>query len=167
MKTRNKTLFSILFISLFVSCIKQKLPERIQVGEQLPPFQVNTLNEETISNETLTGKSGLIVFFSTTCPDCHKQIPEIESAYKETSGEKTIIAIAREEATETVSRHWQEKEYTIPVAAPGNRDIYNLFDRGHGSGVPLLIFFDKEGTVTDTADDKKFLKANEILKILY
>lgn len=153
----------ILLITLLVmSCIKQQRQERIQPGDPLPEFSTDTLSEANVSMTDLIGKPGLIAFFSTTCPDGRAQMPEVESAYRNLKEEATFLAIAREQDTNTVARYSTEAGNTLPVAAPSKRDIYDLFDKGHSSGVPLLVFFDEKGTVTRTSDDKAILEGKQI-----
>ena len=45
----------------------------------------------------------------------------------------------------------------MPVAAPGNRETFNLFDRGSKSGVPQVYVTDKEGRVTLYGNDHNIL----------
>ena len=161
MKTK---LFLLLTAVLLAGCTKQgERAERILPGEPVPDFQTWTVGGVNVSSVDLLGKPGLVVFFSTTCPDCKVQMPEVEAAYRTLGDEVVFLAIAREEDAQTVSRYWKDAGYTMPVAAPGKRDIYNLFDRGSGSGVPLIIFFDADGVVTGSSDDKNLLEAYQIV----
>lgn len=148
---------------LLGACTTEQLPERIQPGERVPEFRTHTIGGVNVASSDLLGKPGLVVFFSTTCPDCKVQMPEVEAAYRRLGDDVAFLAIAREEDEQTVSRYWKDAGYTVPVAAPGNRDLYNLFDRGSGSGVPLVVFFNEEGYVTGSSDDKSLQEAYQIV----
>lgn len=165
MKTKQ---FLLLTAVLLAGCTKQgERAERILPGEPVPDFQTWTVGGVNVSSADLLGKPGLVVFFSTTCSDCKVQMPEVEAAYTTLGDEVVFLAIAREEDAQTVSRYWKDAGYTMPVAAPAKRDIYNLFDRGSGSGVPLMIFTDEKGIVTATSDDKSIMDTSTIIAKLF
>lgn len=142
-----------------VSCAKETGTdgEHVSVGEVIPAFNVTTLDGTTTSSDTLLGKPSVIVFFDTTCPDCQRQIPEIETVWREFKGSIGTIAIAREQGPDPVRDYWHGNGLTMPVAAPGNRETFNLFDRGSKSGVPQVYVTDKEGRVTLYGNDKNIL----------
>lgn len=170
MKTYRLNMITILifaFLVLLIGCIKQSKDERIQPGEKIPDFMTYVIGGRNITAGSLIGKPSLIVFFSTTCPDCKAQLPMVEAAFKTVGEEANFLAIAREETDDSVLRFWKETGFTMPVAAPGKRDIYNLFDRGSGSGVPLMIFTDEKGIVTATSDDKSIMDTSTIIAKLF
>lgn len=142
-----------------VSCAKETGTdgEHISVGETIPEFTVTTLDGASTGSATLLGKPSIIVFFDTTCPDCQRQIPEIEAVWGELEGSIEAIAIAREQGPDPVRNYWCENGFTMPVAAPGNRETFNLFDRGSRSGVPQVYVTDKKGRVTLYGNDKNIL----------
>lgn len=158
--------FITVFLFAVLSCVKDPAGKRIQPGESLPAFSVTTLEGKTVSTSDLLGKPSVVVFFSTTCPDCHRQLPEIESAWFAADGNVNVLTIARDEDRETVSTFWSKKGFTMPCAAPGDRRVYDLFDRGSRSGVPLLFLCDTLGTVVRVADDTETISSNEIISIL-
>lgn len=148
-----------------LSCVKDKQSSPVGAGESIPPFATVTMKGQNVSDKDLLGKPSVVVFFSTTCPDCHRQLPEIESLWLAADGNVNVLAIARDEDRETVSTFWSKKGFTMPCAAPGDRRIYELFDRGSRSGVPLTFVADPEGTVLLVSDDTKVLSSQEILSI--
>lgn len=161
----------LLAISLFVltvcaSCVKEESRDALPEGERIPQFELTLLDGTDISSGDLLGRPSVLVFFSTTCPDCHRQLPEVESAYTVVGEGAAFIAIARDEGPETVGKHWTENGYTMPVSAPGDRTVYDLFDRGSHSGIPLLFISDAQGVVRHTADDSAVLTAQEMTRIL-
>lgn len=158
----------LVFLVLFLGCSKRtERPEHLKVGEPLPGFFTHTIDGHNVSTAGLLGKPSVIVFFSTTCPDCHLQLPEIEYAYRNYMAQINFLVIARDEDEATVKTFWNQAGYTMPVAAPGNRDIYNLFDRDSGSGVPQVYICDKDGIVTSFANDKMILFADDLYGILH
>ena len=142
--------------------VKTETASRIQPGDPMPAFTVTTLSGEWVTVPDPGGRPTLAVFFSTTCPDCHRQLPEIEDAWKRSEG-SLFLAVARDEGPEAVRRFWEAQGFTLPVAAPGNRSLYDLYDRGSRSGVPLVYISGPDGTVLLTADDRHLLTMEEIL----
>lgn len=166
MQAKNLTLIAAVAIAAAFSCDKQPSaegPQHLQVGDSVPAFQVVTITGQTISNKTLEGKRSLIIFFSTTCPDCHEQLPYANKAMKVTGSGMNFIAVACDEGPEAVASFWKQAKLSIPVAAPGDRAVYDLFDRGSGTGVPQVYILDKDGTVVDFSDDKKLMDVARIL----
>lgn len=148
------------------ACVKDGRGVPVGPGECIPPFSTMTLEGRTVTDRDLLGKPSVVIFFSTTCPDCHRQLPEAEAVHIAAGEDANVLAIAREEDRETVSAFWTRNGFTMPCAAPGDRRIYDLFDRGSRSGVPLVYLTDGKGVVIGFTDDRKTLPADEMLRIL-
>lgn len=138
---------------------------RLEPGEQLPQFTVRLLDGGDVDTFDLLGNPSLVVFFSTTCPDCHRQLPEIQAAYVQLVGSVSFLAIARDEKEDLVRAFWNASGYSLPVSAPGDKTIYDIFDRGSQTGVPQVYISDPQGKVIRTADDKNLLSEEEIIRI--
>lgn len=112
----------------------------LQPGDKLPEFSVVCNDGSTLTTEMLRGKGSVIVFFSTTCPDCQKTLPEIQKAYEESlasgSNEYRYICISREEDEESVSEYWEKNHFTLPYSAQTTRDVFLLFTN---YGVPHIF----------------------------
>ena len=159
-------LAALLSFALAASCVKDAPGVRLQPGESLPEFRTVTLAGQDAGTATLLGKPSAVILFSTTCPDCHRQLPELESAWRDLGDIVNVLAVARDETAKTVSSFWNASGYTMSVAAPGDRKIYDLFDRNSRSGIPQLYLSDAEGTVLRVADDSAVLPAAEIILTL-
>lgn len=157
---------SLLVLTVCVSCVKEGPRYALPTGERIPQFELTLLDGTEVSSGDLLGRPTVLVFFSTTCPDCHRQLPENEDVWLAAGDDVNVLAIARDEGPEAVRKHWTENSYTMPVSAPGDRTVYDLFDRGSQSGVPLLFISDAQGVVRHTADDSAVLTAQEMTRIL-
>lgn len=154
-----------MIVSLSVlSCTKIQEMKHLQTGETIPEFKTYTISGKNTGNDKLKGKPSVIILFSTTCPDCHVQLPEIESLWYYGSEVINVLAIARGEKTETVSDFWNKCGFTMPVAIDTDRTIYNLFDRGSKSGIPQVYITDQKGTVIGYGDWREPLTTSDILK---
>jgi thiol-disulfide isomerase/thioredoxin len=128
-----------LFLSLYmlVGCVVDNHEEPfvseevLVVGDCLPSFSVNVIDGDStyvFSSDHLTGRT-VIVFFHTGCSDCQRELPELNDYYLRHRDEPgfQMVAIAREEMTESVAAYWQANSLSIPFSPQSDRRIYNLF----------------------------------------
>jgi peroxiredoxin len=109
--------------------------------QPLPSFSLKTLDGKVINNESLKGKVVLISFWSTTCPRCIEEMPELnqlKAAYKDV----VFLAPAPEDASKVkklLAKHPLEF-----VILP---DAEKLFDAWGIDGYPKKFFVDKQGII--------------------
>lgn len=161
MRKQARYLTAIILAATALSCTKQKESAHLMPGEAMPPFLTYTTEGVNVGDETLKGQPSLVILFDTRCPDCRKELPEAQHVFDVYGDRMRILAIAREEEAAGVKSFWEGMGLTMPVAAPGNRDIYNIFDRNSLSGVPQVYLFDKNGTCIAYYDDKNLLSFDE------
>lgn len=132
MKILTKIIICINCIFLFSSCILDKGDdiEKVKEADRLPHFDI-TMNDgkEIDSNSDLYGKTSVIVFFDTGCPDCQGLLPEIQKLYDHYKGNDKvrIVLISREESTDSITKYWKEHKFTMPFSGQNDKKIYNLF----------------------------------------
>lgn len=158
---------TILIISLLVACVSEDLPrnEGVSIGDPLPKFEVTLNNGETVSSESLQGKVTVIIFFSTTCRDCRRELPQLETVYRHFEGNDDVImfAISREEKPGAVEAFWMEHDLSIPYSTQADRTIYNLFAT---VGVPRIYIADQRGIIEAAFEDSAFPAPQEIIDII-
>lgn len=147
----RRALIYILSILCLVSCIKERQTGAdLAVGDRIPDFSVITNDGLTVTGEGLSEGVSVIMFFTTACSDCRETLPHIQRIYDEYKSQGVSFAIiSREDGAESVSRYWQEHDYTMPYSAQSDRSIYELFARTRvprvyvcSSGVIKAIFTD-------------------------
>lgn len=133
------------------SCINDPEEEEwsLAPGDPLPEFTVTTTDGRTVSNLSFAGRKGAIIFFSTECVDCRRELPQLEEEYRrllsEPGGEDfELICISREETADRVNAFWTEHALTMPVAIETGRYPYSLFAT---SGIPRIYLIDN-GLIT-------------------
>lgn len=148
----NRTLFATLGVSAFLlSCSMNEGEGKItdsdnlvHVGDTLPRFTVTMHDGTTLSSSALKGKPSLILFFSTTCPDCQRELPHINKRYLAHGEDTTFVAIAREQSDKEVTDYWTKNFLTLPYSAQTDRAVYSLFAR---QGIPRIYIVSPHGVV--------------------
>ncbi len=126
-----------------------EVTERVNVGDRVPLFTVDVVNDgvhSTFSTAQLTGET-VIVFFNTTCPDCQRDLPKLNQYYLKHKVDEgfQMVAISREEGEEDVAAYWKDNGLQIPYSAQNDRRIYELFA---SSIIPRVYFVSAQGIVT-------------------
>lgn len=148
----NKKAFALCICLMLAACsMMDEEPEVkpsdsiVQAGMPLPTFAVTMHDGTVLSSSDLRGKPSLIVFFSTTCPDCQRELPLLEQRYAEHGTDTTFVAIGREESDEVVTAYWQAHGLTLPYSAQPDRHVYALFAR---QGIPRIYITNAQGIVS-------------------
>ena len=123
--------------------------ERIAVGDRVPVFSVGVVangQSTTFSTNRLYGET-VIVFFSTQCKDCQRELPELNDYYLKHKDDEgfQMVAISRAEEEATVARFWADHHLQIPYSAQTDRHVYELFA---SSIIPRVYFVSEQGIVT-------------------
>ena len=143
-----------------------KVTEKVRVGNRLPDFTLMLNDDRVVTTGSLKGKVAVLVFFSTKCNDCRKEMPEVERFYRMTRDEGMaveVIAISRGEDVSMVMPFWSELSLTMPYSAQSTRHVYELFATGI---VPRIYVADSHGMVVATYSDKNMPSAEELMNVL-
>ena len=124
-----------------------KYEEFIAAGQVLPIESVVDVNGEIV-DLTAKDERKLVILFATWCPDSNRALKTLNKSSLLNDDSVQIIAIAREETTETVIAWRDEHGIRVPLAADPDRSIYKLFAV---AGVPRFI---------TVSTDNKVIKMN-------
>ena len=112
-------------------CITEDEPRGadLQTGDRVPAFSVTLDDGRSFGAEQLQTGDGIIVFFSTECPDCQRELPGIQKLYDSLTPERRLrmACIAREEDAGRIAAYWKENGLTLPYSPQPDRRVYNLF----------------------------------------
>lgn len=120
----------------FSACVSEDAPDAepavgrgdvVRVGQALPAFSVQLSDGTPAGNLQCRGKQSVIVFFHTTCPDCRRELAELQQVYAERGDSVCFLCISRQQPAEEVASYWQENSLTLPYSAQPDRAVYNLF----------------------------------------
>ncbi len=142
-----------LLLSAGFGCVGEKeVPEwYLRPGDALPAFEVATIDGKRVSSADSYEAEMVIVFFNTDCPDCRRELPEIQKRYDENqmlpeSDRDIYICIAREEGEADIVNYWEANHLTLPVSPQPDRRIYSLFA---SVGIPR-IFYARDGRIINS-----------------
>ena len=126
-------------------CIKESAGADLKVGDRLPEFSVRMNNDAVVSDRSLLGNVSCVVFFHTSCPDCQKTLPVVQSIYDEYSLRDVNFAlISREQSEVDILPFWKEKGLDMPYSAQKDRYVYSKFASAR---IPRVYICDKDGII--------------------
>ncbi|MEN6472987.1 MAG: TlpA disulfide reductase family protein [Syntrophaceae bacterium] len=112
--------------------------------EQAPDFTLKDLYGRTVNFKAYQGRNVLLVFTTTWCPYCKKEIAELKQFHKTYKGKLDIVAVYVNESTRKVFGF--VREYKIPYTVLV--DPEGAVARTYGIiGVPTRVLVGRDGTM--------------------
>lgn len=143
---------SVTFIS--ASCVKDgdedKVRNYVVPGDELPSFVTANGPYGALSDTDFAGKRGMLVFFTSYCPDCHQLMPSVKEVWDELGGEPgyMIASVSRVSGYETeanLAKWWDEKGYDpMPYYTDVGQIVFNKF----GNHTIPRVYIINDGKVT-------------------
>ena len=135
-------------------CISDDDPQgtALQPGDSLPSFSATLTDGTVVSNTSLAGKVGVIVFFNTDCSDCRQELPVIQQLYDRVSQNPDVVVapIARAESQDKIQQYWNDNGLSMPFSPQDNKDVYLLFAP---SVIPRIFISNRQGVITFSSGD--------------
>jgi len=79
-----------------------KIEGKLEVGDKVPDFTMNSLNGEKISSKDYLGSIYLLVFFNTRCPDCLESLDNLKkSLNKQKDLEIKVLLVSKDNRKRT------------------------------------------------------------------
>jgi len=113
---------------------------RVKIGEPVPEFSVTDISGNTISRESLVGKTTLAFFLSTTCSYCGEVVDQIRKWENSSDRNGTNAILFSEGDIET------HKQYglSIPIVIDDGHKLSNNLGM---FGVPSAVLIDEFGNI--------------------
>ena len=169
--TRSKILSYLMLLSLFIltltACNKQDISqENIKKDEQISDTSENgkelsalefSLKDQYGNSHSLSkykGKTVLLIFWATWCPDCLEELPDIERLYKEykQGKNKDIVILGintpnREIETDIkgITAFMKKNNYTFPTLMDEDGKVFESYDI---RTYPTTYFIDRNGKIS-------------------
>lgn len=156
-------LFALIFAACQMSDDEATVTEKVTVGSRLPDISIMLNDGRQVTSASLKGKIAVIVFFSTKCADCRRELPEVERFYRSCGEGVEVMAISRGEGADLVEPFWQGLSLSLPYSAQPTRQVYEMFAT---SIVPRIYIADTTGTIIAAYDDSHMPSAAELLSVV-
>lgn len=169
--TRSKILSYLILLSVFIltltACNKQDISqENIKKDEQISDTSENSkelsalefsLKDQYGNSHSLSeykGKTVLLIFWATWCPDCLEELPDIERLYKEykQGKNKDIVILGintpnREVETDVkgITAFMKKNNYTFPTLMDEDGKVFESYDI---RTYPTTYFIDRKGKIS-------------------
>ena len=113
--------------------------------EKAIDFTLKDLNGNKVSLSDFKGKNVYLNFFTTWCPPCRAEMPDIEKVYqKYKEKDLVILAVDLGEDKDTVKSFIEQNNFSFKVLLDSDQSIAEKYKI---SAIPVSIFIDKEGNV--------------------
>ncbi len=118
-----------------------------KVGDKAADFSTSTLDGKKVSLSSYAGKKPLhLVFWATWCPNCLKEIPEINALQKKFGNRLAILAInvGINDSAQAARRYQKEHGMQYPVIFDEGSTITNTYGV---VGTPTQILIGTDGII--------------------
>jgi peroxiredoxin len=140
----------------------------VQVGQQLPDFEMELTDGSMVSASGLLGKVVMLQFTASWCGVCRKEMPHIEkdiwNKYRTNPG-FALFGIDMDEPREKVIRFGKEVGVTYPLALDPGAAIFYRF-AAKNAGVTRNVIVDKTGKIVFMTRLFKEEEFNEMKKVI-
>ncbi|KIL42946.1 peroxiredoxin [Jeotgalibacillus campisalis] len=115
-----------------------------------PDFSLQNLQGETIQLSDLRGKTVVVNFWTTWCPPCHDEIPELEAFYSEYIKENPDVVLlgvnlTKEDHGEESIQHFVKANLmTFPILLDSDGETQKNYQI---LTIPTTFIVDKEGVI--------------------
>ncbi len=161
---KNITLALLSTLTL-AGCVSEKRePASLSVGTPMPAFTVSG-PDGTVTNADLAGICSVVVFFRTTCPDCSREMPNVEAAFRrvEKSGVRFLTISKETDAATVVPEYRSAAGITMPYCLDPSGAAFTAFDIRY---VPTLYLFGSDGKVAYAAVETFEFTVDELVKMI-
>ncbi len=118
----------------------------LKVGEQAPPFTVQTLGGQTKTLAAYTGRSTVFIFVAPECQPCQELLPALERIRSQASShgaELVLICDGNEEQTQTLVEQMQIR---LPILLAPRKD-HSFFKDYQVLGTPAYYLLNRQGKI--------------------
>lgn len=99
-----------------------------------------------IRDPQVEGRPVFVEFFSITCSDCQKNLPNIKKLAESLEGRATVRLVSVDRDEQKVRQYMAQNQINLEVAFDTNRDARRAYKV---SATPTLFLLNQENTVVD------------------
>ena len=127
--------------------------------EKSQNFTLNDLSGNPVPLDSFKGKVVLLAFFTTWCPSCQDEIPQLEAIYRKYKAKNLeVVGVNLRETRNSVKVFANENKLSFKVLLDEKGDVGSLYNVKY---IPKIFILDRNGEVKFTSH---YLPAAEIEK---
>lgn len=115
-------------------------------------FTLTDLNGKSWTLQDLKGKVVLLNFWATWCPPCRKEMPDLESIYKQFEAQGLVILGVSDDDADKVREFIQKQGTSYPILLDPGSKVNHLL---HIEGIPKTFVYDREGRIVAQSIDMR------------
>jgi peroxiredoxin len=113
-------------------------------SNKAPDFTLRDLSGKNVSLKSYQGKTVMLAFFTTWCPTCREEIPQLVSIYRNLNRKNfEMLAVNIKESSSIVTSFANENRIPFPVLLD-NGETANAY---HVRYIPTIFIVDKTGKI--------------------
>ena len=127
----------------------QYATELLRPGTAAPDFTLNDLDGKAVSFKDFRGKSVVLVFWATWCPDCRAEVPELKAMHAAADPEKVaFVSISFDRSIEALVNYAKENELPgVQLFDKSGKKESKVGEDYHVKWIPSLYLIGPDGKV--------------------
>ncbi len=121
----------------------------LEEGNRAPDFELETLDGERIKLSDLQGKPVFLNFFTSWCPPCRAEMPDMQKFYEDS--DVAVLAVnmyEREHDTDDVPVFIEEFDLSLPVVIDDSLEVTYRYGV---TVMPTTYILDSEGVIVNVS----------------
>ena len=127
----------------------QYAAELLAKGTQAPEFTLNDLDGKTVKLSDFTGKTVVLVFWASWCPDCRAEVPQLKEIAAKADPQKTVfVQVSFDRDFDTLCKY--AKDNALPgvlLFDPAGKKESRVGADYHVKWIPSLYIIDPDGRI--------------------
>jgi peroxiredoxin len=115
-------------------------------------FTLTELSGKTWTLKEQRGKVVVLNFWATWCPPCRKEMPDLETLYRQFKDQGLVILAISDEDAGKVAPFIAQQKVTYPILLDPGRKVNDLFQI---EGIPKTFVYDRKGKLVAQSIDMR------------
>jgi cytochrome c biogenesis protein CcmG, thiol:disulfide interchange protein DsbE len=118
----------------------------LSVGDVAPDFALQTLTGETMRLSDFRGKPVIVNFWTTWCPPCKKEMPDMEKFYQHYHSEVGLLAVhlTSQDTVENAKSFINDYQLSFPVVLDKKQKVLKKYQI---QTIPTSYIIDGDGVI--------------------
>lgn len=129
------------------SAVKEEDAEvGLEVGDQAPDFELETMDGDPIRLSELEGEKVMVNFWATWCPPCRAEIPDLQEFYEDTDINILAVNLTNtEESFDNIPKFAKNFEMEFPILLDEESEVSTTYEI---QPIPSSFMIDSSGIIT-------------------